>query len=225
MHQHLRKDFLDVYSDSIMQTVDLGKFQILDLKKDDGQAYTTVQVELGWKAKSQYETGDEIDVDSCALLLVADDKIENVNKDLVYPGAGGGIMEKHYSGAINHMGDNTAGGDGIGADESIEIHLDKLPAKYTKVMVLISIFEAEKSGQKIGMLEKAFARLIDPVENRPIVNIQLDSNSDLAGATALHFATIERKADNTWFIKNENRGFVNGLNDFFAKYGVKVENG
>lgn len=67
---------------------------------------------------------------------------------------------RHGSGAVQHQGDNLTGA-GEGDDEQIVIELDKVPAQYDRIVVVVNIFRAEARHQHFGMIENAFIRIVD----------------------------------------------------------------
>ena len=73
-----------------------------------------------------------IDIDASAILLHNDRYIDS-SHDLVYYG-----NTRHYSGSINHSGDNLTG-DGDGDDEVINVNLAKIPSNVNKVVFVVTV--------------------------------------------------------------------------------------
>ncbi|MEI3276351.1 MAG: TerD family protein, partial [Evtepia sp.] len=144
--------------------ISLQKGQRVSLSKESKEGLDRVIVGLGWDEARQPQTkgflaslfgGGEpqaIDCDASALLLQGG-KLRNW-KDVVYFGA-----LRHGSGAVQHMGDNLTGA-GEGDDEQIVIELDKVPAQYDRIVVVVNIFRAEARHQHFGMIENAFIRIV-----------------------------------------------------------------
>ena len=128
-----------------------------------------------------------IDCDASALLL-QDGKLRNW-KDVVYFGA-----LRHGSGAVQHMGDNLTGA-GEGDDEQIVIELDKVPAQYDRIVVVVNIFRAEARHQHFGMIENAFIRIVDARNNQELCRFNLSEHYD--GMTAMIFGEVYRHG-NEW---------------------------
>ena len=128
-----------------------------------------------------------IDCDASALLL-QDGKLRNW-KDVVYFGA-----LRHGSGAVQHMGDNLTGA-GEGDDEQIIIELDKVPAQYDRIVVVVNIFRAEARHQHFGMIENAFIRIVDARNNQELCRFNLSEHYD--GMTAMIFGEVYRHG-NEW---------------------------
>lgn len=199
------------------QVLNLSKGQSLCLDKSKLER---ARLGLGWKEKSDLQEGDDFDLDSCALLMVGD-TIDDVQKDFIFPE----INENHVSGAVNHGGDNVNGGDGINPDEYIDIDFTKIPAKYDRIAILVSIYKAEQRNQNFGLVDKSFATLANADDNTEIARIDIDKSFDLGTSTAVLFGSFLKDSSGNWHFKNETVGFPGGLTAFFVKYGVKVTGG
>lgn len=66
----------------------------------------------------------------------------------------------HKSGTVRHMGDNLTG-EGEGDDEQIVIDLDRVPSEYDKIVIVVTIYQAQQRKQHFGLIEKLFIRLVD----------------------------------------------------------------
>ena len=117
-----------------------------------------------------------------------DGKLRNW-KDVVYFGA-----LRHGSGAVQHQGDNLTGA-GEGDDEQIVIELDKVPAQYDRIVVVVNIFRAEARHQHFGMIENAFIRIVDARNNQELCRFNLSEHYD--GMTAMIFGEVYRHG-NEW---------------------------
>lgn len=83
-----------------------------------------------------------IDCDASALVL-QNGKLAT-QQDIVYFG-----NLRHPSGTIQHMGDNLTGA-GDGDDEQIVVELDKIPAQYDRIVLVVNIYQAVR---EINILE------------------------------------------------------------------------
>ena len=101
---------------------------------------------------------------------------------------------RHGSGAVQHMGDNLTGA-GEGDDEQIVIELDKVPAQYDRIVVVVNIFRAEARHQHFGMIENAFIRIVDARNNQELCRFNLSEHYD--GMTAMIFGEVYRHG-NEW---------------------------
>ncbi|MCL1809584.1 MAG: TerD family protein, partial [Clostridiales bacterium] len=100
----------------------------------------------------------------------------------------------HESGCVKHQGDNLTGG-GDGDDEQILVDLVNLPAQYSRIVLLVSIYKATEKKQHFGMIRNAFIRLVDADANKELCIYNLSENYD--GMTAMIFGELYRH-DREW---------------------------
>ena len=168
-------------------SVSLQKGQKVDLTKGNA-GLRRVMVGLGWDAAEQ-QAGlfggrtQDIDCDAIAFLLNSEGRIES-SSDVVFFN-----NLRHMSGCVLHQGDNLTG-EGEGDDEQIMVDLANLPAKYERVVVLVSIYKATDRGQHFGMIRNAFIRLVDADKNKELCIYNLSEN--YSGMTALVFGELYR---------------------------------
>jgi stress response protein SCP2 len=127
--------------------INLQKGQKISLSKDNMGNATNLRravVGLGWDAVERRSGGlfgfgtqqtADIDCDASAIMLQNGRLVSN--QDVVYYG-----NLHHRSGSVNHMGDNLTG-DGDGDDEQITIDLDRVPAEYDRIIIVVNIYRAE----------------------------------------------------------------------------------
>ena len=133
------------------------------------------------------------------------------DKDLVYFG-----NLKHRSGAIIHQGDNLTG-EGDGDDEVIIVNLPKIPARISRLVFVVNIYDCIKRKQHFGQVENAFVRLVNASNNRELARYNL-SGSNYAEMTGMTLAEIYRHKDE-WKMAAVGNGFrVGGLKDIASKY-------
>lgn len=95
----------------------------------------------------------------------------------------------HKSGTVRHMGDNLTG-EGEGDDEQIVIDLDRVPSEYDKIVIVVTIYQAQQRKQHFGLIENAFIRLVDGKNDQEILKYNL--TEDYSGMTAMIFGEIYR---------------------------------
>ncbi len=169
-------------------SINLKKGQKIDLTKGGG-GLSRIMVGLGWdeaqpatpqqsggffglfKSQPQQQTQD-IDCDASAILLNADGKLygREANDCCVYFG-----NLNHYSGAIQHQGDNLTGA-GDGDDEQIMVDLNRVPTDVAKIVFAVNIYDADVRGQHFGMIQNAFIRLVNLANNSEICKFNLSEN-------------------------------------------------
>ena len=166
--------------------VSLQKGQKVSLTKDNA-GLSRVVIGLGWDEVQQKRgffapKQQEIDCDASAFLL-ADGKLRGVD-DIVYFG-----NLRHKSGTVQHMGDNLTGA-GDGDDEQIVVELDRVPAEYDRIVLVVNIYQADKRKQHFGMIQNAFIRIVDSRNNQELCKYNLSDNYD--GMTAMIFGAVYR---------------------------------
>ncbi len=166
--------------------VSLQKGQKVSLTKDN-QGLSRVVVGLGWDEVQQKKgffapKPQAIDCDASAFLLT-NGKLLGVD-DIVYFG-----NLRHKSGTVQHMGDNLTGA-GDGDDEQIVVELDRVPAGYDRIVLVVNIYQADKRNQHFGMIQNAFIRIVDARNNQELCKYNLSDNYD--GMTAMIFGEIYR---------------------------------
>ena len=168
-------------------SISLQKGQKVNLSKEHA-GLSRVVIGLGW---DEVQTGrgglfgrkpKPIDCDASALLLT-NGKIAG-KEDVVFFG-----NLRHKSGSIQHMGDNLTGA-GDGDDEQIIVELDKVPAQYDRIVLVVNIYQAVQRNQHFGMIENAFIRLVDARNNSEMCKYDLTEN--YSGMLAMIFGEVYR---------------------------------
>ena len=174
-------------------SVSLKKGQKVSLTKENA-GLRRVVVGLGWDAATPSSQGflsglfgggkvENIDCDAMAFLLDADGKIA-AGRDVIFYN-----NLQHPSGAVVHQGDNLTG-EGDGDDEQIVVDLSKLPAQCERIVILVSIYQANERKQHFGMIRNAFIRLVNADDNRELCIYNLSEHYD--GMTAMVFGELYR---------------------------------
>lgn len=168
-------------------SISLQKGQKVSLTKENA-GLSAVLIGLGWDEAKRPRGGffapkpQPIDCDASALLLRNGRLLEQA--DIVYFG-----NLQHRTGTVRHMGDNLTGA-GEGDDEQIIVELDKIPAEYDRIVIVVNIYEAVKRNQHFGMIENAFIRLVDGKTNKEMCKYNLSEN--YSGMTAMIFGEVYR---------------------------------
>lgn len=168
-------------------SISLQKGQKVSLSKENA-GLSTVLIGLGWDEAKRPRGGffapkpQPIDCDASALLLRNGRLVEQA--DIVYFG-----NLQHRTGTVRHLGDNLTGA-GEGDDEQIIVELDKIPAEYDRIVIVVNIYEATQRNQHFGMIENAFIRLVDGKTNKEMCKYNLSEN--YSGMTAMIFGEVYR---------------------------------
>lgn len=200
--------------------INLQKGQTIDLRKSGSGTNTEVDLSrvtigLGWDVKEKSggflsslfggAKAEDYDLDAIAFLLDANDKVVNLGQTVKQPDGrnvalyGGDVVYfnslKHPSGNIWLTGDNRTG-EGDGDDEQIIVELDKLDAKYQKIVFVVSIYQGQKNNQHFGMVENAFIRAVDHKGNE-LLKYSLSGNAEFNQMHSMVFAELYRR-DGSW---------------------------
>ncbi len=198
-------------------SISLQKGQRISLSKE-APGLTKIMCGLGWDVAKKSGGGifgalagsPDFDLDATVLCLDANNKLASKN-DIVYFG-----NLKHPSGGITHLGDNLTGA-GEGDDEVILVALPKIPAQISKLVFVVTIYQAIKRKQDFGQVENAFVRLVNQADNKELARYNLSGN-DYTQMTAMTLAEVYRHQDD-WKMAAIGNGFrVEGLQDIVRKY-------
>ncbi len=166
--------------------INLTKGQKVDLTKGT-PGLTKLMVGLGWDVNA-FDSGYNFDLDASAFMVGSNGKCPTEKEFIFYSNL------EHPSESVKHMGDNLTGA-GEGDDEQIVIELDKVPAQYDRIVVVVNIFRAEARNQHFGMIENAFIRIVDARNNQELCRFNLSEHYD--GMTAMIFGEVYRHG-NEW---------------------------
>jgi tellurium resistance protein TerD len=189
----------------------LSKGQNLSLTKEAGPAgLSQVVIGLGWDARST--DGAAFDLDSSAIVVGAD---------------GGVLSDRHFvyfnnldsgDGAVRHSGDNLTG-EGDGDDEQILLDLSVMPAHADRIVIAVSIYDAEARPQSFGQVRKAYARCINVPTKQELV--RYDLTEDAATETAMVFVEVYRHGAE-WKFRAVGQGYSTGLAGIARDFRVNV---
>lgn len=184
--------------------LNLKKNDILNLtKKEPG--LEKVVLGAGWDISLN---GSTFDLDISAFLLGQNGKVNNVNEDVIY-------FNNVNSQGIKLCGDNRTG-VGEGDDERIEIDLRQIKESVSKIIFVVTIFEAREKRQTFGMIDNSYIRLLDEKNGeKEICRFNLKENGSTA--TAVVFAELF-KENNEWHFKALGDGKIADLNGILSLY-------
>lgn len=184
--------------------LNLKKNDILNLtKKEPG--LEKVVLGAGWDISLN---GSTFDLDISAFLLGQNGKVNNVNEDVIY-------FNNMNSQGIKLCGDNRTG-VGEGDDERIEIDLRQIKGSVSKIIFVVTIFEAREKRQTFGMIDNSYIRLLDEKNGeKEICRFNLKENGSTA--TTVVFAELF-KENNEWHFKALGDGKIADLNGILSLY-------
>ena len=189
--------------------ISLQKGGNVNLSKE-APGLTNMIVGLGWDTRAT--DGAAFDLDGAVFLVKADGKVR-ADADFVFYN-----NLKSTDGSVVHSGDNTTGA-GEGDDETVAIDLTKVPADVDKIILAVTIHDAEARKQNFGMVSKAFIRCINAAGNAEIA--RYDLSEDGSTEAAMVFGEVYR-AGTDWKVRAIGQGFKGGLGPLAKSYGVNV---
>ena len=189
-------------------TVLLTKGQRISLEKV-APGLSEVFIGLGWDIKPT-DTGYDFDLDTSIFLLGSNEKILSDHHFIFYNNLTSPDSDK----SVQHMGDNLTG-FGEGDDEVIKINLKKVPADVQKIVITVTIHEAQQRSQNFGQVQNAFVRVVNAQTKQEVV--RYDLAEDFSIETALIMAEIYRK-DGEWRLNAVGAGYQGGLQSLLDRY-------
>ena len=189
--------------------ISLSKGGNLSLSKTE-PSLKSILIGLGWESRST--DGMDFDLDASAFLVGDNGKVQS-DADFIFYN-----QLKSTCGAIEHTGDNRTGA-GDGDDEALKISLDKVPDAIKRVVVCVTIHDAEARKQNFGQVSDAFMRIVNLDNNVEIV--RFDLTEDYSTETAMIFGDVYRH-NGEWKFKAVGQGYAGGLEAMCSQFGVSV---
>ena len=189
----------------------LSKGQNVNLTKQAGPAgLSRLTVGLGWDARTT--DGTAFDLDSSAIVVGANGRVVSDRHFVYFNNLESG------DGAVRHQGDNLSG-EGDGDDEKISVDLTSMPADADKVVVAVSIYDADTRKQSFGQVRNAFARVVNDANGEELA--RYDLSEDASTETAMVFAEVYRNGEE-WKFRAVGQGYSSGLVGIARDYSVNV---
>lgn len=169
-----------------------------------------ILIGLGWEARSS--DGEDFDLDASAFMVQENGKVKR-DEDIIFYN-----QLVSTCGSVEHTGDNLTGA-GDGDDEVLKINLGGLPESIKRVVICVTIHEAEARKQNFGQVEGAFIRIANLDNDVEIV--RFDLTEDYSTETAMIFGEVYRH-NGEWKFKAVGQGFSGGLEALCKKFGVQI---
>ncbi|MEW6763615.1 MAG: TerD family protein [Pseudomonadota bacterium] len=189
--------------------ISLQKGGNVNLSKE-APGLVNLKVGLGWDTRAT--DGAAFDLDGAVFLLNSSGKVRSDSDFIFYNNL------KSSDGSVVHSGDNTTGA-GEGDDETVSIDLSKVPADVDKVVLAVTIHDAEARRQNFGMVGKAFIRCVNAANSSEIA--RYDLSEDSSTEAAMIFGEVYRNGAD-WKFRAMGQGFNGGLGPLARNYGVNV---
>lgn len=190
--------------------ISLQKGGNVNLSKTDPNL-KQVLLGLGWDARSS--DGMDFDLDASIFMVTESGRVR-ADSDFIFYG-----QLRSSCGSIEHTGDNRTG-EGDGDDEALKINLDKVPASIVRLVVAVTIHDAQARKQNFGMVRDAFVRLLNSETNTEIT--RFDLSEDSSTETAMVFGEVYRYGSE-WKFKAVGQGYAGGLRALAIQHGVTVQ--
>jgi tellurium resistance protein TerD len=199
----------EIKGKEVDMSVSLSKGGNVSLTKE-APGLTAVLVGLGWDARTT--SGADFDLDASALILGASGKI---------------LSDSHFvffnnltspDGSVEHTGDNLTG-EGEGDDEVIKVNLAAVAAEADRIVVTVSIYDAESRAQSFGQVRNAYIRVVNQADNTELT--RYDLSEDASTETAMIFGELYRNAGE-WKFRAVGQGYSTGLAGIARDFGVNV---
>lgn len=189
--------------------VSLQKGANVSLSRTD-PSLTRILIGLGWEARST--TGDDFDLDASLFLVEPTGKVPSDNHFIFYN------QLRSPCGSVEHTGDNRTG-DGDGDDEALIVDLAAVPQGITRLVVAVTIHDADGRGQNFGQVSGAFMRILNKESDAEIA--RFDLTEDYSTETAMVFGEVYRH-NGEWKFKAVGQGYAGGLHSLCVQHGVTV---
>ncbi len=193
-----------------MSSLTLSKGSNLSLTKAD-PGLERALIGLGWDPRTT--SGDPFDLDASALLLGTNGKVRS-NDDFIFYNQ---LSTK--DGSVVHQGDNRTG-QGDGDDEQILIDLSILPDDVDRVVIVVSIDQAEARHQNFGQVRDAYCRVVNQDTDAEVV--RYDLSEDAAAETCMIFSEIYRNRGE-WKFRAIGQGYASGLHGVATDFGIALD--
>jgi tellurium resistance protein TerD len=188
--------------------VSLAKGQRVSLEKI-APGLTEIFVGLGWDVKA-VDTGVDFDLDASVFLLGSNEKLISDKHFIFY----NNLTSPDAAKSVEHTGDNLTGA-GDGDDEMVKVNFKQVPAEVDKIVVAVTIHEAQERKQNFGQVQNAFVRIVNLQTEQEVV--RYDLVEDYSTETALIMAELYRK-DGEWRLNAVGAGYQGGLQALLDRY-------
>jgi tellurium resistance protein TerD len=190
-------------------SVSLSKGGNVSLTKE-APGLTAVLAGLGWDARTT--SGADFDLDASALMVNASGKILSDSHFVFF----NNLTSPDKS--VEHTGDNLTG-EGDGDDETIKVNLAAVPVECDKIVITVSIYDAEGRSQNFGQVRNAYIRILNQAGGGELA--RYDLSEDASTETAMTFGELYRNGID-WKFRAVGQGYASGLAGIARDFGVNV---
>ena len=187
--------------------VSLSKGGNVSLSKE-APGLTNAIVGLGWDTRAT--DGADFDLDA-VVFVTGENGMVRSDADFIF-------YNNKTGAGVEHMGDNRTG-EGEGDDEQIKVALPSVPADVKKLVIGVTIHDAEQRSQNFGQVSNAFVRVVNADGDAEIV--RFDLSEDYSTETAMIFGELYKHGEE-WKFKAVGQGFSGGLAALAKNHGVNI---
>jgi tellurium resistance protein TerD len=189
--------------------ISLSKGGNLSLTKTD-PSLNKILIGLGWDERAT--DGASFDLDASAFLVGMSGKVRGEHDFIFYN------QLRSPDGAVEHTGDNRSG-QGDGDDEAIKVDLSRVAADVDKIVITVTIHDADSRRQNFGQIANAFIRVVNDVTGQEVV--RYDLAEDYSTETAMVFGELY-KHNSEWKFRAVGQGYSGGLRSMCLQYGLSI---
>lgn len=189
--------------------ISLSKGGNISLSRTDPNM-TRILIGLGWESRET--SGDDFDLDASVFLVQESGKVRS-DEDFIFYNQ---LVSSCRS--VEHTGDNRTG-EGDGDDEAIKVDLVSVPQQIQRLVICVTIHDANARRQNFGMVRDAFIRVVN-LENDVEIT-RFDLSEDYSTETAMIFGEVYRHGSE-WKFRAVGQGFNGGLEPMARSFGVNV---
>lgn len=190
--------------------ISLQKGGNVSLSKTD-PSLKKILIGLGWDARST--DGADFDLDASLFMVGANGKVASDQRFIFYN------KLRSDCGSVEHTGDNRTGA-GEGDDEALKVMLEKVPGDVARLVVAVTIHDAEARRQNFGQVQGAFIRIVNLESDNELA--RFDLTEDYSTETAMVFGEVYRNGAE-WKFKAVGQGYSGGLRALAIQHGVNVD--
>jgi len=157
----------------------------------------------GWLARKQREAKgetDPADLDALALFFVGNKPTKYLGADNFEPFKDEATAREKQS--VSHTGDSVQG-DGDGDDEAIKLKLRDVPARFTRILLVVGAF---KPGSSITAVKDVKATVYDATGGSPAAVAQIEP-SLMEDKDILAIAAVDRVGPDRWTLSVVDESF------------------
>ena len=195
--------------------INLTKGQSIVLSKSEYDL-SRLTMALGWdvaqakKGLFGRSSGANFDLDSYAMLLGENGKLNAYKEDVIYYSH---LESKDKT--VVHSGDNLTG-EGDGDDEQIVVKLSSLSEQYHKIVLGVNIYNGKERKQHFGMVQNAYVRAVDAA-GKEIARYSLSSEPSYEGKLNMLMGEVYRE-DGEWKFKALGNPLAEDMNGVVGSF-------